>query len=217
MNQPPARRRGRASLALILCGVGGLAAVAAYVFLPPWRAQQSQDGAVSVEDAAVTDVHTAANTLVEGFRRALTLGLSPATLAYGTGGPADLAGALNLLPPPQPLSLAGVPAENSGRWFLGGGQLTGPYQAESPDVAFFLTPLPLDLCRKLNRTAWGNAASEPVATGIPLTDWTARKANMLEVFGGKNRSESCIATVEGKYLYYRLVYGTTVRDSSSVR
>ena len=201
-------------MALLLLGGAGLLA-GSYFLLPHLIGKNKDVPEKPVQKDSVAQVRTEANNLTEGFLRALTLGLAPATVSYGTGGPHDLAGALNLLPPSQAVSWPGLPAAESGRWSLGGGQLIGPYAPEAPDLAFFLAPIPAAACHALNQAAWGRSAGSPVATGVPLSDWAARKANLLEIFDGKNRTEACITTAEGKNLYYRIVYGTTVRETLS--
>jgi hypothetical protein len=181
------------------------AAVLGYVFLPSLLEQTSERSPQIIRDESF-EVRTTSQTLMEGFRRATTLGLAPGSLSYGTGGPHDLAGGLNLLPRPAPAFGTG---NTSGKWALGGGQLVGPYLVSAPDLAFYLTPIALATCQRINRELWGSSDSTPVLSGVPLADWPARRANLLEVFGGKNRTEACIQTAEGEYLYYRMVYGTT--------
>jgi hypothetical protein len=204
--------RNNKALILLLCGIVAIA-LGIYVWLPRFLHQKLATKETITEDP-VWEVRTASSNLAEGFRRALSLGLSPNDLTYGTGGYTDLAGALNLLPRHMPVQIDAIPAEMAPRWLLGGGQITGGYQGDAPDLAFFLTPLPVDLCQKINREIWGSANSEPVMTGIPVEAWFQRKANMLGVFDGINRTEACIGTVEGKYLYYRLVYGTTIKGET---
>jgi hypothetical protein len=139
------------------------------------------------------------------FKRMTSAGFSPYAVTYGGGGEADMLSRFDIVKPQEPpegLLDEGVKA----KWQLGGGQLVDAFDAERPDVAFFLNGLTESACRHLNHILWSdNADASPQATGVSLAEWRNKSANILEVFQGNSRSEGCVRSREGEFIYYHMV------------
>lgn len=159
----------------------------------------------------VTQALEQGNMAVEAFKRGVTAGFTPQQLTFGQTGAEDLGFGLKFLPYPLQ-SATGLSSPEQANWALGGGQIVGAAQDGAPDIVFYLTPLSAETCRNLNRQIWGVADAEPVASGVAVADWKDRAANVLQLFGGKNRTSACVQTKEGQYLFYQMVYGTKANE-----
>jgi hypothetical protein len=146
-----------------------------------------------------------AGFLTKAYHQMLSLGWEPASITYSDGGQGDLLKTHQLVPafPPAPQGIAFADAH----WQLGGGNILGRYAGEQRNVVFFIPGLTSETCRKLNAILWQDAAdAAPRNSGSNLQDWQQQRADVLELFAGRNRAEACVNTREGLYLYYKVVY-----------
>jgi hypothetical protein len=146
-----------------------------------------------------------AEQLRKAFQRMVALGWNAFDITYGDGGPADLLKTQkmveDMLPP------AGTTAFADAVWRLGGGRLLAVYPNNLFDLAFFLPGLTQSACQSINAQLWQDAeGAPPRESGTALRDWQNGQADVLELFGGRNRAEACVKTKEGLYLYYKTTF-----------
>ncbi len=146
-----------------------------------------------------------AAALKTSFKRMLSLGYNAYDINIGAGTTGDMQAENGLMPKIQLDASEFVTSDAA--WQIGGGQIVGDYDNKAPDIVFFIQGLNKSVCQGINAALWqDDPKAEPVASGVPNAAWARRAANLLELFNGKNRSESCVMTDEGIFVYYILAY-----------
>jgi hypothetical protein len=107
---------------------------------------------------------------------------------------------LDALPSKLPQRVRG---KESAAWALYTGQFAGRLNVSDPDTALTAYPLSRKACLRINALLWQEAKIP--ASGMPHSAIENGTADMLALFDGKDRLESCVSLAGGGYLYFAVV------------
>jgi hypothetical protein len=144
------------------------------------------------------------DVLKNAFKRMESLGYNAEDIHYNSGQQSDIIGALGILDSPlmPPAAALNVP---TAQWAIGGGQLTGAFNEDAADIAFYLSGITAEACQALNTPAAKDTTTPPVLVDASLPQWQALQANTLPFFQNTGRESGCIAIGTAEYIYYVVV------------